>query len=100
MGKKDIYTVDFFPMRDDVYTVKKFDQETGVQTEMYTVSDISETAMVCTCFAGTKSICRHRTMVRLFQAEDRIGKGWMYQYDKKEWTAPQTSDEYEGETNA
>lgn len=92
MGKRDIYTVDNFQGQPGIYTVRKFDEGSGILVETYTVSEITESAMVCTCFAGGRPTCRHRQMLRLFQAEERVGQGWMYKYDAKIWVPPQNPD--------
>lgn len=41
--------------------------------------------LICTCFAGNKSTCRHREMVKLFQTNQAIDSGAMYQWDTKTW---------------
>lgn len=76
------------------YSVAKFDGKMAFP-EIYYISEIGKNneVLICTCMAGAKSICRHRKMLRTFQALDRVGKGWMYDYDKGEWHEPTQPDD-------
>ena len=92
MGKNNLYTIR--STSDTTYTVIKFDEDLNPEGEIYHISEIGPTGsqMVCTCPAGAKHTCRHRQMLRLFQAEDRIDKGYFYKFDKKLWYPPLTGE--------
>lgn len=41
---------------------------------------------ICSCFAGgSYKPCRHKKMLKIFQTADKIGKPWLYDYDKGLW---------------
>lgn len=44
--------------------------------------------MTCECFAGSKSTCRHRTMLTTFIEQDKIDSGALYEFDKDKWYEP------------
>lgn len=88
MGKKSLYTIR--ATSDSTYSITKLDEDLNPEGEIYHISELGPTGadMICTCPAGAKPTCRHRQMLRLFQAEDRIDKGWLYHFDKKQWIPP------------
>jgi hypothetical protein len=57
----------------------------------YNIQESASGTLHCDCPAH-KPWCRHCDMLRKFQAEERIGKGWMYDYDKKSWIPPYTPE--------
>lgn len=63
----------------------------------YTVTVVGEGTpnqfMTCSCFAGSKPICRHRTMLMLFREHDKIDSGAMYEFDKERWVEGPKQDE-------
>lgn len=85
MGKNNLYTIK--STSNTSYAVTKFDEDFNIDGEVYHISEIGPTGsqMICTCPAGAKHICRHRTMLRLFQAEDRVDGGYFYHFDEKRW---------------
>jgi hypothetical protein len=87
MGRKNLYTVR--GREKGLFEVIKFDEDLNPE-ETYHISELDElgASVICTCFAGSKPTCRHRQMVRVFQAENRIDSGWMYNFDKKQWFKP------------
>lgn len=91
MGKKSIYTIDEMAGAEGVYAVIKCDEDYN-QEEQYFVSEVGN-EMICTCFAGGRPTCRHRQMLRKFQAEERVGQRWYYQFDKQKWIPPVTLEE-------
>lgn len=48
--------------------------------------------MTCACFAGSKSVCRHRTMLALFLEKGLIDTGSLYEFDKELWHASPTQE--------
>lgn len=92
MGKKDLYTIRQNKPDDVTYECVKVDPD-STSVQVYHISDLPGGAMICTCPAGGRPTCRHRQMLRLFQAEERINSGWMYQFDSKKWFEPQTDDQ-------
>lgn len=44
-------------------------------------------ALTCTCPAH-KPWCRHMDVLRVFQAEERVGSGYFYIPESKTWIAP------------
>lgn len=92
MGKNNLYTIK--STSDSTYSVAKFDSDLMLDGELYHVSEIGPGGanMVCTCPAGGRPTCRHRQMLRLFQAENRVNSGWFYHFDKKQWVKPISED--------
>ena len=87
MAKNDFYKV-LLPEGAMLYEVLKFDQDLNF-IEQYYITDVGDAgAMVCNCPAGSRSTCRHRKMVRIFQAEERVNTNWFYNFDKKQWYRP------------
>jgi hypothetical protein len=61
-------------------------------TGTYNVGKQPENAGMCDCFAGTK-YCRHKQMVPIFEAANKLGGNWYYSFDKQKWLeAPNTDD--------
>lgn len=89
MGIKDSYKID--SLGDGSYEVKKFDSDFNF-VESYYMSEVGH-SIICGCPAGGRPTCRHRKMLRIFQAEEKIDTGWMYQFDKELWHKPLTVDE-------
>lgn len=82
-----LYTIRSAEPSAGAYRVMKMDQDFNAM-EVYWVSEIGPTGatMICTCPAGGKPTCRHRSMLRIFQAEDKVNKfREAYNYDKKIW---------------
>lgn len=77
------------------YVVVKMDEDLN-PLQYYYIVESSAGGLVCSCPAH-KPWCRHMDMLRLFQAENRIGKGWRYNFDTKEWIEPQSTAETEPE---
>ena len=68
-----------------VYKFKKFDSDYNL-LETYHIADTKYP--ICTCPAGIKPKCRHRTMLELFKASSHIGDGWFWDYDNGKWVEP------------
>lgn len=79
MGRLNIYTV--LSGTPENWTVVKMDREFEHEDTYY----VSKHVSVCSCFAGSKSTCRHREMVSIFQAENKVDSREAYDYDKKRW---------------
>ena len=93
MGKQHIYTI--WAMKEPTaFRVSKFDMDYNA-IEQYYVNELpgNHGAMVCSCPAKTRHTCRHREMLRIFQAEDRISSGMFYNYDTKKWYPAISGDE-------
>lgn len=90
MAKKDWYQVkQETPSR---WQVIKLDEDLR-QVTIYHVARIGDgEEMVCTCFAGNKSTCRHRKMIPIFKANAAIGTNAMYQFDSDKWMEPPEVD--------
>lgn len=67
--------------------------------ETYHISVIGSTEMICTCPAGSKSKCRHRTMLVKFREKKLVDQNWSYIFDKDKWVAPLGALDIEGEDN-
>lgn len=57
----------------------------------YYVSEAGPSGLVCNCPAY-KPWCRHMDILRVFQAEERVDSGYLYNLDKKTWIPPFTTD--------
>lgn len=86
MAKNDWYMIKQADPTTDLFEVVKFDRFHD-PVESYYVTDIGDTwgTMICTCFAAHRQTCRHRKMLRTFQAEQRINKPWLYSFDDQKW---------------
>lgn len=83
MASKDVYTVSQLGL---VFEVKKFDEDFNyLQTYHATEMGQNDANMICSCPAGSKPTCRHRQMARIFEAEEKLGTGEFYHFDKKKW---------------
>ena len=90
MGVKDQYTIWSRPESDktaNLYRVAKFDEDLNFLEE-YNLTELPGGAMICNCPAGGRPTCRHRKMLRIFQAQKRIDSGWFLNFDKDTWTRP------------
>lgn len=90
MGKKALYGIEQ-GANPGAFKCTKVEDD---KMEVYHLSEVGDrrASIICTCFAGSKPTCRHRQMLRLFQAEDRVGKGWLYHFDNKQWYPPQNPE--------
>jgi len=79
MGRLNIYTV--LSGTTENWTVTKMDRDFEVEDTYY----VSKHVSVCSCFAGSKSTCRHRQLVDIFSAENKIDSREAYDFDKKRW---------------
>lgn len=84
MGKEHVYNVKSTKDSTDVFIVTKFDEDL-TPVDSYHISELHGGGMICQCPAGSKPTCRHRQMLRLFQAEQRVDSPYIYHYDKKKW---------------
>lgn len=83
MAAQDIYTV---VQANNLFEVKKFDKDFNFLQQYFVTELGADSAnMICTCPAGAKPTCRHRQMVRLFEAEGKLNTGEFYHFDKKKW---------------
>lgn len=85
MGMKDSYKID--SLGDGTFAIKKFDEDLNF-VETYYMSEVSTHSIICGCPAGGRPTCRHRKMLRIFQAEQKIDSGWFYHFDKDSWIEP------------
>ena len=68
------------------YTVQKFDLDFNPGSK-YDVSQQGDW-LNCSCFASNKSTCRHRQMIGIFTAEEKLGPGNFFHFDKNKWVKP------------
>ena len=82
MSKKNVYQV---RTKDNgkTFNILKFDEDFNYE-QTYNVV-YSGNYMVCDCFAGIKSVCRHRTMIKIFSDKNAINTGEFYNFDTKTW---------------
>lgn len=106
MAKQHIYTVRTMqPLQatavadpNPMWRVFKMDRQFEV-IEAYEVTEVNYVVngekrqfLTCSCFAGNKTTCRHRTMIGIFQLENAIDTGKAYDFDKSKWfDAPKPS---------
>jgi hypothetical protein len=92
MAKGETYTVHFYrtkvldEFRGDritarEYAVTKYNKH-GDEDCVYFVTQ-SIFGDDCTCKANNRHTCRHRDMVTIFKAANRLGNEWSYNYDEK-----------------
>lgn len=79
MGRLNIYTV--LSGTTENWTVTKMDRDWEVEDTYY----VSKHVSVCSCFAGSKSTCRHRQLVDIFVAEQKVDSREAYDFDKQRW---------------
>jgi len=72
-----------------VFTVSKLSEDFEVLA-LYSIAEHRQ-SLVCNCPAH-KPWCRHCEILRLFQGEQRVNSGWMYNYDQKTWIQPITNE--------
>lgn len=85
MGTRDLYTVQALDETRMKFRVSKHDQIVHFEQGDYEVERKPAGYMTCTCFAATRSTCRHREMVLIFEDAKRLNTGALYNYDKKKW---------------
>lgn len=85
MAKTDWYTVSKEQGDDneDIFVVLKYDKE-GDWADSY---QVTERLTHCSCPAHVPW-CRHKQIIQVFQEQNRIGTGWTYNFDRKEWKEP------------
>lgn len=82
MARQHIYTVmSGTPENWDVIKMER-DFE---HVETYKVS---KHVSVCSCYAGSKSTCRHRELLKIFQQANAIDSRRAYDYDRDKWIDP------------
>lgn len=62
------------------YVITKFDNDFNIESS-YEVS-----YNVCTCPQSNRPTCRHRKMLPLFLATERIDTNWFLNFETKDWT--------------
>lgn len=67
----------------------KFDDDLNIESVSITNGE------TCDCPAGSRPVCRHRTMFWIFHQQNRVGTSWFYDYEMKEWSQPLGEDEPE-----
>ena len=70
----------------NTFTISKLSEDLEVLGS-YTLTESGSGALHCDCPAH-KPWCRHCAMLRLFQAEERVGLGWFYRFETEEWVPP------------
>ena len=66
----------------DKFAITKFDEDMN-PLNTYDVS-LNE----CTCPAGVRPTCRHRTMLPHFLATNRFDNDWFYDFESGKWEQP------------
>jgi hypothetical protein len=69
----------------DSFRVVKFDQYVNV-LGFYLVWKTKD--WECNCPQGGRLDCRHRIILRIFQRENRVNSGWLYDFDGQRWERP------------
>lgn len=90
MAKTHIYTVRS-GKNPGAYTISKMTQDFEPVAE-YHLSDEPSGSVYCDCPAH-KPWCRHKDMLRKFQAEEKVNSGWFYDHDKEKWIPPLSAAE-------
>jgi hypothetical protein len=91
---KNWYAVKRGPHPTAFYCIKMTPELEEVPGSTYTLSyDAERGKAECPCYAGNKPKCRHRTMFGKFLEADRIGKGWLYDFDNDRWLPPAEEEE-------
>ena len=72
------------------YICSKLDPDFEV-VGSYTMVENASGSLHCDCPAY-KPWCRHCDILRKFQAEERVGKGWFYIPETNVWLPPMTGD--------
>lgn len=83
MARKDWYTVKVRSTKDgyDVLKVNEDFKHTGTY-------QVDANIVACTCFAGNKSTCRHRDMVKMYATNQLLDSGRYYNFDKRVFYEP------------
>ena|ERR1700740_2098711 len=90
------------------YAIKEIDPVSGFQCfevskfsygqdflQKYTLQ-IGNRLITCDCPAGfADKYCRHKKTYYQFVAQDRLGKGWLYNFDLNQWKEPEAPSEEE-----
>jgi len=63
----------------DQWRMTKFDEHMNVESSYLC------TTTECECPAGQRPICRHRDMLPKFIQRQKVGTGWVYDYDRGGW---------------
>jgi DNA-binding CsgD family transcriptional regulator len=94
MAKTDWYTVvrQQRAGEDDFFQVLKFDKD-GEYQDSY---EVNLRMTKCNCPAHVP-YCRHKQIVLAFQEAGRLGQGWTYNHDRKEWSPPKDMSKAIGE---
>lgn len=82
MGKKDLYA--FRSTGENTWEVHKVDMDFEKSGDVYSVSRVGG-SLNCSCFAGSKSTCRHREMLPEFLAEEAVDTNKWWWHDKRKW---------------
>lgn len=83
MSKKDIYSIR--STEDPTkFRILKCDMDFNPTGE-YHVSKNPSGSMNCSCFAGNKDVCRHRTMVIEFQLSKKVDSNSWFHFESRKW---------------
>lgn len=65
------------------FRMVKWDDDLNVEA----IYDMKQTSRAthCSCFQSNKPSCRHREMLKVFQAKKAVNKGRFYDFDHKRW---------------
>lgn len=91
MSKKELYQVRS-TNDPSQWVVKKVDFDFNPSGEYHVSRVGAGHNLMCDCFAGTKSTCRHRTMLPIFEFENKIDTNQWYNFDKQSWVEGPTHD--------
>lgn len=72
-------------VRDNEYRIIKFDKDINIQS-IYKIR--AGRVLSCNCFQGNRNNCRHRDIFREFYREKRIGRGYFWNYEGRQWQQP------------
>lgn len=61
------------------YRITKFDHHMNVESSYLT------DGRTCNCPAGERPMCRHRKMLPMFTATNRVNTNWFYDFDRGGW---------------
>lgn len=79
MARHNIYTV--LSGTSENWSCVKMNRDWEVEDTYY----ISKHVSVCSCFAGSRSTCRHRQILSIFLAEGKVDSREAYDFDKQKW---------------
>lgn len=69
------------------YVISKLSEDDLEVLASYHITEAASGTLHCDCPAH-KPWCRHCDMLRKFQAENHIDRGWLYSFDKDKWIPP------------